>query len=176
MCEGHHAQAKQWFAVRCRPGREFVAMHELERQSFSVYLPQEMKLIRHARKMEKKPRPFFPGYIFLHLTANERRWMAIRSTHGTIGVVHFGACYPPVPDAVIAALKSIESSDGLICHGEDSVSPFKPGERVRVSDGNLSGIEGVFVCRNGNERAMVLLEMLHRQVKAKLPLASLKAA
>lgn len=35
--------------------------------------------------------------------------------------------------------------------------------------------EGVFVCRNGEERAMVLLEVLQRQVRAKLPLALLAA-
>jgi len=168
--------ARQWFAVRCRPGREFAARHELERQGFTVYLPQEMKLIRHARKMEKVPRPFFPGYLFLHLALAERRWTAIRSTPGAVCAVHFGACYPPVPEKVIAALKEFEDGDGFICRGEDIVSPFRQGERVVVREGQLSGIEGVFVCRNGDERAMVLLEMLQRQVKAKLSLASLKAA
>jgi len=73
-------------------------------------------------------------------------------------------------------MKSLENTSGFICQGEDSVSPFKSGERIMVRDGQFSGIEGVFVCRNGDERAMVLLEMLQRQVKARLPLAVLKAA
>jgi len=168
--------SRQWFAVRCRPGRECVARQELERQGFLVYLPQEQKLIRHARTMQKLPRPFFPGYLFLHLAPNECRWTAIRSTPGAICAVHFGLYYPPVPEQVIAALQGLEDADGFIGEGEDPVSPFKPGERVVVRDGQFSGIEGLFVCRNGNERAMVLLEMLQRQVKARLPLAVLKAA
>ncbi len=167
---------RQWFAVRCRPGREFVAANELERQDFSVYLPREMKLIRHARKMKKLPRPFFPGYLFLHLAPTERRWTAIRSTPGTLCAVHFGNFYPPVPDTVVASLKSLGGADGLIFQGRDSVSPFRPGERVMVRDGKFSGIEGVFVCRNGDERAMVLLEMLQRQIRVRLPLPLLKAA
>jgi len=167
---------RQWFAVRCRPGREFAATHELERQGLAVYLPRELKLIRHARRMERVPRPFFPGYLFLHLAPAERRWTAIRSTPGALCAVHFGAFYPPVPDTVITSLKSLEDADGLICQGEDPVSPFKSGERVVVRDGQFSGIEGIFVCRSGEERAMVLLEMLQRQVKARLPLAVLKTA
>ena len=168
--------ARQWYAVRCRPGREDTAFLELERQGLTVYLPQELKLIRHARKMDEVPRPFFSGYLFLHLDPNERRWTSIRSTPGVVGTVHFGQCYPRVPDHVIASLKGLEDEAGYICDGADPVSPFKPGERVVVRDGQFSGLEGLFVCRNGNERAMVLLGLLQRQVRAKVRLSSLAAA
>jgi len=169
--------SRQWFAVRCRPGKEDAARREFEHQGMETYLPLELKMIRHARKMEKKLRPFFPGYLFLHLAPEECRWTAIRSTRGAVGAVHFGAHYPSVPEQVLAALKGLEDSDGFVCRGGgDSISPFKPGESVTISEGQFSGIEGVFVCRNGDERAMVLLDMLQRQVRARLPLAVLKAA
>jgi len=167
---------KQWFAVRCKPRKESTACEEFERQGFEVYLPRELKLIRHARRMEKMPRPFFPGYLFLHLSREERYWTAIRSTRGAVGTVHFGNFYPPVPDSVIASLRALEDEAGFIRHGEDPISPFAPGTRIVVREGQFSGIEGIFVCRSGEERAMVLLEMLQRQVKAKLPLSVLKAA
>jgi len=167
---------RQWFTVRCRPGREGTAFLELERQGLTVYLPQALKLIRHARKMDEVPRPFFSGYLFLHLAPNERRWTSIRSTPGVVGAVHFGQCYPYVPDHVITSLKGLEDVAGYICEGTDPVPPFKPGERVVVRDGQFSGLEGLFVCRNGNERAMVLLGLLQRQVRAKVPLSSLAAA
>lgn len=167
---------QRWFAVRCKPGQECSAQQEFERQGLEAYLPREVKLIRHARKMTKVSRPFFPGYLFLHLAPAECRWTAIRSTRGAVCAVHFGVNYPSMPDAVIAAMKSLEDTSGFICQGEDPESPFESGERVMVRDGQFSGIEGVFVCRDGDERAMVLLEMLQRQVRAKLPLVSLKVA
>ena len=173
---GLDVSGRQWFVVRCKPRQEFSAQQEFERQGFTVYLPQEQKLIRHARKMEKVPRPFFPGYLFLHLAPEERRWTSIRSTRGALCAVHFGLCYPLVPEQVIAVLKRLEDCDGFICEGDDSVSPFKLGERVVVRDGQFSGIEGLFVCRDGDERAVVLLGMLQRQVRSKLPLSSLVAA
>jgi len=167
---------QKWYAVRCKPRQEFIARQEFEQQGFEVYLPLERKLVRHARKMERVPRPFFPGYLFLHLDESECRWTAIHSTRGAMCAVHFGALYPPVPDVVMDILHGLEDEDGYICVGEDPVSPFRSGERVVVREGEFSGVEGVFVCRDGEERAHVLLELLQRQVRAEMPLAVLKSA
>ncbi len=167
---------RQWYAVRCKPRQEFIAKHELEQQGFDVYLPIELKLRRHARRMEKVPRPFFSGYLFLHLAPTECRWTSIRSTRGAVCAVHFGALYPPIPNAVMEILRQLEDEGGYICEGEDSLSPFKPGERIVMRGGQFSGIEGVFVCRNGNERAHVLLDFLQRQVRTNVALQELKSA
>ncbi|MDX8401380.1 MAG: transcription termination/antitermination NusG family protein [Mariprofundaceae bacterium] len=170
--------SRQWFAVRCKPRREFEALAAFVQQGFEAWLPQELKMVRHARRMEKKPRPFFPGYLVLHLAPAERRWTTIRSTRGAVGAVRFGDLYPPVPDDVVAALRAMEDAQGYIRPPDDPdpECPFAPGERVRIREGAMAGIEGVFLARDGEQRAMVLLAMLQRQVKAKLPLAVLKTA
>ena len=168
---------KQWFAVRCKPRREVEARAEFERQGFEVWLPMELRLVRHARRMEKRPWPFFPGYLFLRLGPEERRWTAIRSTRGAIEAVHFGAHYPPVPDEVVARLRAMEDEAGFIrMDGQEASAPFRPGARVRVQGGAMAGLEGVLLTCEGEQRALVLLEMLQRQVKARLPLAELAAA
>jgi len=174
--QGKGITGRQWYAVRCKPRQEFIARHEFEQQDFEVYLPLERKLRRHARKMEKVPRPFFSGYLFLHLAQEECRWTAIRSTRGAVCAVHFGPFYPPVPDAVMEMLRQFEDEDGYICEGDDPISPFKPGERVIMHGGQFSGIEGVFVCRDGQERAHVLLDMLQRKVRTNVALQELKSA
>jgi len=69
--------------------------------------------------MEKKLRPFFPGYLFLYLAPEERRRTAIRGTSNAIGAVHLGVYCLSVPDAVIAAMQSLENDSGFICRGED---------------------------------------------------------
>jgi len=170
--------SRQWFAVRCKPRREFEALDAFARQGFEAWLPQELKLVRHARKMEKKPRPFFPGYLFLHLAPEERRWTTIRSTRGAIGAVRFGDWYPPVPDEVVAGLRAMQDERGFIRRPEDAdpECPFAPGERVRMREGAMAGLEGVFLARDGDQRAMVLLSLMQRQVKAKVPLEALRAA
>jgi len=157
-------------------GRETQARQQFVLQGFTVYLPLEMRLRKHARRQDKVARAYFSGYLFLGLSPDERQWTRIRSTREAIEPVHFGAFYPPVPEQVIAALKGLEGDDGYICAGDDALVSFKSGDRVVVSDGQFSGVEGVFVCKNGQERAMVLLGMLQRQVKAEVSLASLSSA
>jgi len=167
---------RQWFAVRCKPRGEFRAAQQFEQQGFGVYLPTELKLIRHARNMEKAARPFFPGYLFLHLASSERRWTAIRSTPGAVGAVRFGTNYPPVPDTFIDMLRAREDEAGFVDASDESVSPFKKGERIRVRDGAFSGVQGIFLGCSGEQRAMVLLEMLQRSVRTAVPLVSLSPA
>ncbi len=168
---------RRWYAVRCKPRRETEAAAEFARQGFEVWLPMELRLVRHARKMERKPRPFFPGYLFLHLAPDERRWTTIRSTRGAIGAVHFGAHYPPVPDEVIERLKAMRDEQGFIrTSGEEVKAPFEPGDRVRIRAGAMSGLEGVFQALDGEQRALVLLDLLRRQVRVHLPLADLASA
>ena len=168
---------KLWFVVHCKPRREAEARGEFVRQGFDVWLPMELRLVRHARRVRRRPRPFFPGYLFLRLGEEERRWTTIRSTRGAIGAVHFGMHYPPVPDGLIAQLRALEDEDGLIRRTVTDVSaPFERGARVRVRDGAMAGLEGVFFASDGEQRALVLLEMLQRQVKARLPLANLATA
>lgn len=63
-----HAPPRSWFAVRTRPRQETVARDQLEHQGFEVYLPLVNTRITHARKVSWQPRPFFSGYLFMHLS------------------------------------------------------------------------------------------------------------
>ena len=44
---------------------------------------------------------FFPGYLFLNLTHEEKNWVKISSTSGSIGPVRFGDIYPTISDKFI---------------------------------------------------------------------------
>jgi len=168
--------SRQWFAVRTKARHEVEALNHFERQGFAAYLPRTLVRTTHARKVCWKPRPFFPGYLFLHLAPEERRWTTIRSTIGAIGAVHFGHHYPPVPDVFIELLKAREDEHGLIVAERTPDSVFQPGERVRVLNGPMQGLEGVFVAMRGEDRVMIMLDWLARRVKAELPLNEVIAA
>lgn len=167
---------REWFAIRTQPRKEQVAKKHYEQQDFIVYLPLILTIRRHARRIDKIPRPLFPGYIFLHLSKEDRRWSTIGSTIGAIGPVRFGEYYPPVPDWFIEGLRVRGDEKGLIFLGSQYGSTFKPGDRVSVVLGNLEYIEGIFQAARGEDRAMILMEILHRQVSTLVPLLALKAA
>lgn len=166
-----------WFAIHTRAGREQEAMMHLQQQGFTVYLPTVLQRIRHARRVRWQPRAFLPGYLFLHLAPDERRWTSIRSTHGVIAPVRFGAHYPAVDAAVIAAFRAREDADGHIeLPGGGPAAPFREGQRVRLLDGAMADLEGVFVCMRGEERALVFMRLLQRQVQVAVDTSQLVAA
>ncbi len=167
---------KQWFAVRTQPQKETLAMQHYENQGYEVWFPRIRKTVRHARKIKKVLRPLFPGYLFLHLGPDERNWVSIASTIGAIGPVRFGDYYPPVPDWLIHELKQREAEAGFIpMPFEDSLG-IKPGDRVMVAGENDTEIEGIFQALKGEDRALILLDLLKREVPAEVPLASIRAA
>ena len=170
--------AKAWYAVRTKARREEQALGHFERQGFTAYLPRTMERRLRRGRVCAEVRPFFPGYLFLHLAEHERRWTTICSTVGAIGVVHFGMHYPAVPDTLIAALRRREDTDGLITvddGGKDAV-PFRQGERVRIVAGPMAGFEGIFQCARGEDRAVLLLSWLARGTRVEMPLDCLLSA
>ena len=168
--------SREWFAVRVKPHKELIARAHFERQGFTVYLPKTLKTRRHARRVEEVVRPFFPGYLFLHLAPEERRWPTISGTIGAIGPVRFGDHYPPVPGWLIESLQAREDEQGYISTKELELSFLKPGNKVKIVCGDLEGFEGVFREIRGQDRAVILIDMLRRQVATTVPVAALTAA
>lgn len=166
---------RQWFAIRTKQHRESLALANFHRQGFRGYMPITQKVIRHARQLIKAVRPFFPGYIFLNLSPEERQWSTINSTYGAVEAVNFGRSYPAVPDYVIEALRARENAEGHIDLAPGA-EMFKKGQRVELIDHGLEGLSGLFQACRGADRAIILLEIMNRSVKAAVPLAAVRAA
>lgn len=175
LLEKANEAKKKWFAVQTKPRQEEVAKLHYLRQGFAVYSPKVQKIRRHARKTEQVMRPLFPGYIFLHLSAAEENWTAIGSTIGAIGPVHFNGYYPPVPDWVIDLIKARENDSGFIPLRAFGYTLFESGARVSVAVGDKE-FAGIFVNFCDEERVVVLLDILHRQLPVVTPISRLKVA
>lgn len=157
---------KQWFAIKTKPNQELVAQANYEQQGFQVYLPLILKIRKHARKKELVARPLFPGYLFIHLSPDEQRWETISSTRGAVGPVRFGDAMPtPVPDWVIDSLRSLEDEKHLLQPKKILEKKLVPGSKVSVTLSGHKEIEGIFHCFQGKDRAVILLDLLNRQVK-----------
>jgi transcriptional antiterminator RfaH len=87
----------------------------------------------------------------------------VRSTRGVVGMVRFGGQPAVVPDAVMEALSKREDpASGL---HQDKRPPFSGGEPVKLVDGPLAGMEGVFTQQDCERRVFVLLELLGKANK-----------
>lgn len=164
---------RQWFAIQTHTMKEQVAKINFENQGFKVYLPLVKVVQRHARCVFHVKRAFFYGYLFLHLSPAERKWETISGTRGAVKPVRFGGYYPPVPDRVIEELYSHEDENGLISLDKINNGRFKQGDKVKISSHGSIEYTGIFKAKQSNDRALILLDILKRQVTTVVPLSVL---
>jgi len=50
---------------------------------------------------------------------------------------------------------------------------FQQGEAVRITADGFNEVEAIFLACDGDERAVILLNLLHREQKVTLPVSSL---
>ena len=163
-----------WYAIRTKPHKEQIARLNYENQGLTVFLPLMRLIRRHARRSEEVLRPVFPGYLFLLLAPVQRNWTAIAATRGVIGPVCFGAAHVPVPDWVIRALQEKGDDQGVLRPGAFTREKLIPGTGVEVDLEGGSSARGIFCSFQGEENVLVLLDILKRQVRATVPLASVR--
>ncbi len=158
-----HAGSECWYAVCCKPRQEAVAEENLLRQGFRVYLPRIRIRQRRRGQWLDAIEVLFPRYIFIRIDPLRHSTATIRSTRGAVGLVRFGGQPAVVPDAVMDALREREdAASGL---HEDKRPLFSAGEAIKLVDGPLAGMEGVFTQKDGDQRVIVLLELLGKANK-----------
>lgn len=147
-----------WFAVYTKPRQEQTAIEHLERQGFNCFLP--LAVNPYQRRSARKPRiePLFPRYLFLHAVPDQQSLGPVRSTRGVCSLVRFGKQLATLPERVIETIdRRRDPETGLI--KLDPV-PVRVGDKVKVFDGPLAGLQGIFRARKGENRALLLMSML----------------
>jgi transcriptional antiterminator RfaH len=164
---------RTWYLVYCKPRQESVARENLARQGYEIYLPFMRDVRRRQGKRVSLIAPMFPRYLFIHLNRETDNWAPIRSTLGVVSVVRFGRTAARVPDDLLVMLRSREDAQGIQIL---PVEEYKPGSRVRITQGGFAGYEGIFQAASGRDRVTVLLDVLGRKARATVDSASIEPA
>ena len=164
---------KQWYVVQTHAMAEEKAAFNLKRQRYRAYLPQYLKKRSHARRIDWVARPLFPCYLFVEMDVEATQWQAIRST---IGVSHFlclGELPAPVPEGIVEAIIAREDDRGHV--GLFLGGLFKKGQEVEITNGFMADISAIFDCGDDKDRVFVLMDLLGRQVRVRVPLEAVRA-
>ena len=165
---------KRWYAVQTHLHAEVRALGHLERQGFAAYLPRYLKRRRHARRLERVPAPLFPRYLFVNMDLDSERWRAVHSTIGVSRLVCHGDTPATLPNNVVEEIQRREDESGLVQLFDSA--RIKPGDRVRIVEGAFSDHDGIFECMDDRQRAVLLLDLLGRAVRVRLPQGIIAAA
>lgn len=149
-----------WYLVQCKPREDRRAVENLSYQGFEAFAPRCMVDRLRNRRWQPRLEALFPGYAFVLLDRIRHDWGKIRSTRGVSRLVHFGAAYPRVPAQVVARVRGM---DGMAL--KSPCVALERGDRVRILEGPFADVEAIFECHDGNDRVLLLIEFLHRQVR-----------
>lgn len=162
-----------WCAVQTHVRSEDKAAFHLRRQGYSVFLPKHLKRRKHARRIDWVPAPLFPRYLFVAIDPEMTRWWSIRSTIGVSNLVCFGGLPAAVPSGIVDEIRARQDDKGLV--KTHAGCGFTHGDRVRIIDGPLNDLEGLFDCPTDEERVIILLNLMGREVKVRVPLETVYA-
>ena len=161
------ADKPHWFAVVTKPRREQIALANLERQGFECFLPMaENPYQRRSRINHPIIEPLFPRYLLINAIAYLQNLAPVRSTRGVVGMVRFGNELAVVSAAIVNSIKQRVAADtGLI-----KIQPvaIKAGDKGRVFDGPLAGVDGIVQETKSKNRALILMELLGRPTKVEV--------
>ena len=165
---------KQWYVIQTHAMAEEKAAFNLKRQGFCPYLPRYLKKRSHARRVDWVARPLFPCYLFVEIDVEATQWQAIRST---IGVSHFiclGELPAPVPEGIVEAIIARENEEGHV--GLSLGDLFKKGQEVEITSGPMVDFSAIFDCVDDKNRVFVLMSLLGREVRVRVPLEAVRAS
>lgn len=160
-----------WYVVHTKPRQEQRALLNLTQQGYECYLPlvETEKLRQRTVKLVQEP--LFSRYLFTRLDTSlaGKSWAPIRSTNGVCRLVTFGT----EPARVNADLIEILRARHDIANQEPA-RLFHQGDRVQIKDGPFAGLQAIYQMSDGESRAMVLIEILHKPSQMAISPASLR--
>ncbi len=162
-----------WYAVHTHPKGEALAEANLRRQDFVTYLPRYRRRRRHARRIDWTAVPLFPRYLFVRMDIEQVRWRAIHSTFGVQHLVCHGETPAALPPGIVEDIQAREDISGLVA--VKAAPPFAKGEAVQVTEGAFAEQVGLFDGVTDDERVSILLTLLGREIKVRVPTYTVRA-
>lgn len=160
---GRSADAEAWYILRLRPGGLDRAVANLARQGVRTYCPERERTQRRNGRLVTRPRPLFPGYLFISPAAATPAWRSINATYGVASVVCLEPGRPArVPEGLVPALMAFCDQPA----GGRADAAFAPGDEVRIVLGPFAEMTARIEALPEADRIHVLLDMMGRRVRA----------
>lgn len=167
-CENSNLSAMlvspEWFAIRTRPRHEKTVVKQLQSTPVESFLPlcKEVRVWSDRRK--EVDFPLFPGYVFVRFANSSQGRLIVFQARGVIGFVGPNNKATAIPSQQIEAIRSlVDAQVDLHPHPYLNV-----GQRIRIRNGALQGLEGVLVRVASDQSLVVSVDLIHKSVAIRL--------
>ena len=158
-----------WYAIWTRSHSEQLVADQLLSKGLQVFLPKisvwsRRGGVRHAIRV-----PMFSGYVFLNESVDKNTYLEVIKARGVVRILERGwTQLTPVADEEVNAIQQlVESGVPVFPHAY-----FREGDRVRVVEGPLAGLQGVFLRdKPSRGRLVVSVNLLQTSVAVEVDCA-----
>src|SRR5580700_32391 len=151
-----------WFALRVKSRSEKIVSTIARNKGFEEFLPLYQSRRRWSDRFKSVDVPLFPGYMFCRLNPEFR--LPLLTIPGVLSFVGIGKVPVPIDDAEIDTIQRTLGA-GLLAEPY----PFlEVGQRVRLAEGPLAGLEGLLVEVRKQHRILVSVSLLKRSVAVEI--------
>ena len=166
-------QIPAWYAVWTQSHFEQSVSQQLSAKGFTAFLPEMSVWSKRGGEQRLIRVPMFPGYLFVRDGMDKRSYIEILKARGVVRILEDGwTRLTPVPDEVIDSLQQVVAADVPVFATEH----LTQGDRVEVTEGPLSGLEGLFVQDKATKGRLVLnVELLGRSVAVEVDCTAVRA-
>ncbi len=149
---------QQWFAVQVKPRSEKTVSLIAHNRGYDAFLPMQKVRRRWSDRIKVLEMPLFPGYLFCRLEPAHR--LPLLTVPGVFGLVGVGKTPLPIQDSEISNIQAVVQS-GLCT---EPCAFLESGQLVRLEEGPLAGLEGLYVESRSEHRIVVSVTLLRRSV------------
>ncbi|HEY4364079.1 MAG TPA: transcription termination/antitermination NusG family protein [Bryobacteraceae bacterium] len=151
-----------WHAVTVRHQHERLVATALELGGVQTFVPVYRARRRWSDRVKEIDAPLFPGYVLGRFAMPDR--LKVMRTPGVVRIVGFGGVPARIGDGEIDNVRrAVESKLKL-----GPCPHLRAGDRVRVAEGPLRGVEGTLLREKGAIRLVIGIELLQRSLAVEL--------
>jgi len=167
-----HPDAK-WYVIHTYSGHEVKVSTTLKQRVeakgltdriFTLYVPQQQKIMVTDGKKRSVDEKLFPGYLMVQMLMDDDSWYVVRSTPGVTGFVGMGNTPTPLPHKEVEALMRFTQMETPRFEAKFSV-----GDSVKVNDGPFKDFLGKVDDVNESQgKVRVLVSVFGRETPLEL--------
>ena len=137
---------------------------DLEERGFETYLPLVTEIHRWSDRRKAVEVPLFSGYTFARLTATPADLLHVKRIPGVVSIVGAKPAGTPIQAEQIESVRILLAGK----HPYENYPFLKLGQRVRICNGSLRGIEGILAACKGENKLVVSIELIQRSLAISL--------
>lgn len=158
-----HSNSKRWYVFYTYPKFERKVHEYLLKDNYESFLPMHWVVRQWSDRKKRLEVPLFPNYIFIKIERN--KIFEVLQTPKLISCVTFNKIPAFLKQKEVESIKQIVQNE----YPFEVSTNLNIGDSVVITEGALTGMEGILVEERGNHRFALKIESLQQSVIVNVP-------